>query len=209
MKQIFETTICHKAFSTIGCLIAIAFVCFGCATPEKSNFLTGDEPMQHGKYVNSYWSAGEIDKQIFSKIYIEPIDVSRIKNYPEVPTMVASNELRQAIAFAIRARTSWQTVEQPDLASAKISLAITYLTPGSAAGRMWAAELGAGHAIVQVDGKVSDVTGKEIASFEDRQRDSGAIGFEDLGGDAGPRMVKRMLESISLNFVKELSESAK
>ena len=124
--------------------------------------------------------------------------------------MVASNELRQAIAFAIRARTSWGTVEQPDSATAKISLAITYLTPGSVAGRFWAAELGAGHAIVQVDGKVIDaVTGKEIACFEDRQRDSGAIGFEDLGGDAGPRMVKRMLESISVNFVKELSESAK
>jgi hypothetical protein len=85
-------------------------------------------------------------------------------------------------------------------------MAITYLTPGNATARILAAELGAGHAFVQVEGKLTDAkTGEEIARFADRRRDSGSIGFEDVGGDAGPRLVERLLKGISADVVKELS----
>jgi hypothetical protein len=47
---------------------------------------------------------------------------------------------------------------------------------------------------------------KEPAFFTDRRRDSGAIGFEDLLGDAGPKLVKRMLDGIATDVVKELSD---
>ena len=67
-----------------------------------------------------------------------------------------------------------------------------------------------GHAIVQVEGKLIDSSsGKEVACFMDRRRDSGTIGIEDLAGDAGPNLVKRMLEKIASDLAKELSASLK
>ena len=85
MKQVLLKIVSRfQKASLVGCLIVTVLISFGCATPQKSNFLTGNEPMQRGKYVNSYWSVDKIDKQIFSKIYVEPIDISRIQNYPEI-----------------------------------------------------------------------------------------------------------------------------
>lgn len=189
--------------------MAAAFILLtGCATPQKSGFLTGNEPMHQGHYLRDFWSAGQIPKHMLSQIYIEPIDVTRIQDAPDMSVSVASNFLAGTIVFQIRAKTGWVVVEHPDAATAKIALAITYMTPGSTVKRALAAELGAGHAYVQVDGKLIDAsTGKDIAVFSDRRSDSGSAGFEDLGGDAGPRLVRRMMESICVDFVKELAET--
>lgn len=183
----------------------------GCTTSAvKSDFLSGNAPMHSGKYVENYWSAGDLTRQSLSRIYVEPIDRSRIQDAPNLAAKTTSEYLEFAINFDIRNLGGWTNADQPEAATARLALAITYFTPGSAAGRMWAAEFGAGHAIIQIEGKLTEATtGKSIACFADRRRDSAAIGFEDLGGDAGPRLIKRMVEAIARDFVKELSASAK
>ena len=95
-------------------------------------------------------------------------------------------------------------VDQSDL-KYRIDLAITYMDPGSAAKRIWAGELGAGHAQVQVEGKVFDIeSGQIVATFAERKRSSGAIGLKDIGGDAGPSLIKQMLNLISEDVNDEL-----
>jgi hypothetical protein len=199
--------------SLVACFVAVVVAGSGCASPEKSDFLTGSPLMHQGKYVHSFWSDGKIDRQTLSKIYVEPVDISRIKDYSDLTASAAGIELKKGVVWRISAQTGWVTVETPELATTRMSLAITYFTLGSPNARAWGSQFGAGHAIVQIDGKVTDATtGKEIACFEDRQRNSGGIGWADVvdsTGDAGPAMVRRMLESISGNFVKELSESAR
>ena len=54
-------------------------------------------------------------------------------------------------------------------------------------------ELGAGHAHLQVEGKVVDIhSGNAMASFAERRRSSEAIVAEDLAGDAGPHIIEHI-----------------
>ena len=99
-------------------------------------------------------------------------------------------------------------IQDQQKAQAKLEIAITEMTPGSAAGRMFAGELGLGHAWVQVEGRVVDIDlNEEVVAFSDRRRHSGAIGFRDIGGDAGPSLVREMLETIAAELVQELRET--
>jgi len=69
-------------------------------------------------------------------------------------------------------------------------------------------ELGAGHAQVQVEGKITNMSnGDLLATFAERRRSSGAVGFKDLGGDAGPALIKHMIGEISSDINDELRSS--
>lgn len=198
----------HK--STMAILVAVGFLATGCATAKKSGFLSGQERLHRGHALESYWSDAGLNQRILSKVFIEAIDTSRVKDQPNVTLAEASDWLKTATVSSIQARPGWQATEQPEQSTSKLLLAITHLTPGSAGGRMFAGELGMGHAIVQVEGKlIESDSGKEVACFADRRRDSGAIGFEDLAGDAGPKLVRRMLEKIASDLMQELSGSVK
>jgi hypothetical protein len=94
-----------------------------------------------------------------------------------------------------------------DSATSKLSLAITQLNPGNQAARIIAAELGAGHAFVQVEGKLLTISGAEAAAFVDRRRSSGLIGIKDTFGDAAPNLIKKMIENISADAVAELTST--
>ena len=193
-----------------GSLALIALVSTGCATVNKSGFLSGYDRLHQGQYLESYWSDAKLTQQTVSKVFVEAIDTSRITDQPTVTLADASNWLKQATVSSIQAQPRWQAIQEPEQSSSKLFLAITYLTPGSAGGRRFAGELGMGHAIVQVEGKLIDSnSGKEVACFADRRRASGAVGLEDLTGDAGPRLVQRILEKIASDSVKELSASLK
>jgi len=196
---------------SLALLLGLVLSGTGCSTTAvKSDFLTQQQPLHKGKHLDNYWSSADLAKTNLAKIYLEPIDTSRIKDVPEISRDTAAHTLKFAALENIRFPGGWKAVDEPGDATAKLSLAITHLEPGSMMSRAWAAEFGAGHAYVQVDGKLVDMaSGKEVACFMERRRDSGSIGFEDLGGNAAARMVKRMLERIAADAVKEISESAK
>jgi hypothetical protein len=80
--------------------------------------------------------------------------------------------------------------------------------PGGGFARVMAGELGAGHAWVQVEGRVTDPTsGALLAAFADRQRDSGLAGVRDTFGDVGPSLVKERLTAIGRAARLELALS--
>lgn len=212
MKSFVATL--HLRFNTLVTITALTVIISlgtGCSTTAvKSDFLTDQQRLHKGKHIKNYWATDDLAKTTLARIYLEPIDTSRIQDVPEISRDTAAHTLKFAALENIRFPGGWLVAEEPQTATARMALAITYLHPGSVSGRFWAAEFGAGHAYVQVDGKIIDVvSGKEIACFMERRRDSGSIGFEDLGGNAGARMVKRMLERVAADFVKELSESTK
>lgn len=193
-----------------GGFVLIAFLSTGCASANKSGYLTEYERLHQGRYLESYWADTALNQQTVSRIFIGTIDTSGITDHPNVTLDDASHWLKTSTVSSIQAQSGWQVVDQPDTSTSKLFLAITFLTPGSAAGRMFAGEFGMGHAIVQVEGKLIDSSsGKEVACFADRRRDSAVIGLEDLAGDAGPRIVKHMLMKIGSDFIKELSAGLK
>jgi hypothetical protein len=190
-------------------LATIALVMSGCATAKKSDFLSDYDRLHRGLRVERYWSAAGLNRQALAHIYVEPVDTSRVKEEPKIALGDASNWLKTAMEFSMRRHPELGAVDQPEKSTSRLCLAITRVTPGSSTGRIVAGELGLGHAILQVEGKLVDSrTGAELACFTDRRRDSAAAGIEDLGGDVGPDLVKRMIEHIARDFVEELSSSA-
>ncbi len=82
------------------------------------------------------------------------------------------------------------------------------MDPGSATKRIMAGELGAGHAQIQVEGKVIDTgSGETVAAFAEKRSSSGAIGLEDLKGDSGPELIEHLIGLISDDVASELSRT--
>lgn len=201
MKQVIQ------AFTRCILVAIILFLAAGCSsTVKKTDFLSAQAKLKAGKHVDSYWSSVDLSKTELASICIEPVDITRIKDEPGVEAKVAAELLKREMAFNLESHLNSKIVAETNECTARLALAITFMTPGSRQGRMWAAELGVGHAVVQVEGRLIDQqTGAELACFADRRRDSGAVGFEDFGGDAGARLVTRLLNFTAINFAKELA----
>ena len=119
-----------------------------------------------------------------------------------------SDWLSAAVALAVHQSGSWKVVDRAEESTSQLEMAVTYCTRGSSTGRALGGGLGVGRAAVQVEGRLVDsATNKELACFTDRQADTGQGGLEDLGGDAGPELIERMLERVGAILTMELSAS--
>ena len=189
-------------------LATVATSALGCATASQSGFLEDYSRLQDGDHLEKYWADTTIIKtKEYSAIRVGDVDTTRISDQDDVTVEECAGWVGSALwANAGPLATTLKTgSEQADL---ELHLAITEMTPGSSAGRMFAGELGMGHAVVQVEGRLVDVeSGQVVVAFADRRRSSGTIGLEDLGGNAGPGLVRRMLEQIASGLVHELGQS--
>ena len=133
-------------------------------------------------------------------------DTSRITNQRGVSVADIADWLATGVALAVHQNSGWNTVAQVEESTSRLEMAVTSYTPGSSTGRALVGGLGVGRAAVQVEGRLVDsATNKELACFTDRQTDNGTGGLDDVGGDAGPELVERMLEHIGANLLMELS----
>jgi hypothetical protein len=150
------------------------------------------------------WSDHDRIKQgQYKRIAIGRIE-SRVVDTEKVTGEQACGWLRSAVLKAGSSETL--VVGVPTGKTAKLDLAITEMTPGSAFARIMAGEIGAGHAWVQIEGRVIDEeSGVLLASFADRRRKSGAHGFRDVMGDSGPAMVREMIRAIAGGIRSELA----
>ncbi|MEM5786649.1 MAG: DUF4410 domain-containing protein [Syntrophobacteraceae bacterium] len=187
-------------------LFSILLLLSGCATvADRSGFLSGYEKLHQGKHLQNYWSSAELTGENVSRIYIAPVEGWN-RDESSVTKADACRWLEEAVVSNIQKAPGWKISERPEEYKKNLFMSVTHLDTGSAAGRILAAELGAGHAFVQAEGKLTDsTTNKELASFTDRRRDTGVLGLEDLAGNAGRKLVKRMLEGIASDIVMELS----
>ena len=194
---------------TIAISFALAATAIGCASATRSGFLTDYARLRSGSHLEKYWSdRAIIESKNYSTIGMAVIDVTRISDKSGVTAEQCATWLKAALQYnsgKVRSGTIFAT----DQTEAELRIAITEMTPGSSAGRLSAAgKLGMGHAIVQVEGRMVDLaSGKDLVAFADRRRSSGALGTEDFDGDAGPRLVRRMLEQIAADLVRELQQS--
>lgn len=185
---------------------------YGCASPAiRTGYLLDYDRLYKGKHLENYWANKSlINESKYSTIRIEPINIDRIL----AQKGVTPDDCRRCVYDALRKEGEGSLQphfvfdEQPDIAQVKLEIAITEMTPGSAVGRIFAGELGLGHAWIQVEGKVVDLKRiEEIAAFSDRRRSSGAIGLRDLGKDSGPILVCELLKQIAADIIYELKES--
>jgi hypothetical protein len=182
----------------------------GCASATQSGFLADYSRLESGRHVEKFWSdEAVIEDRRYSAVDLKAIDVTRISDTEDVTAEQSALWLKAALTSNLpwlRLRDAFA----PDAgqAGAQLRVAITEMTPGSAAGRMFAGEFGMGHAIIQVEGEMVDLDSQAVVvAFADRRRSSGTIGFEDIGGDAGPRLVQRMLEELAADLAQELRQA--
>jgi hypothetical protein len=82
------------------------------------------------------------------------------------------------------------------------------MDPGSREKRIWAGEFGAGHARLQIEGRVVDnESGEIIAELAQRRRSSGALGAKDITHDAGPHIIEHLVFLVSSDVANELHAS--
>ena len=173
----------------------------GCAsTPKTTGYLLNYDQMHAGKYLEKYWAdTGKVQKTASPKILLGKVSVSKIYDQKGISAADCISALKSDLV------KGGMISDSNPAAPLRLDMAITEMDPGSASGRVWAGELGVGHAHLQIEGKVVDVaSGHVLATFAERHGSSGDIGVADLSGDAGPSLVKKMIKQTSARINEEL-----
>jgi hypothetical protein len=192
-------------------LVAVAGVFVAaCSTPTGGAYLEDYDRMGKGKYLDQFWSdTARIRQGKYTRVVLASIEPVGIEDQKGVTIDQAVEWLRESFSYA---RLDADPPILIDLGEpgrvARLELAVTRMDPGSATARILAGELGAGHADVQVEGRLKDAEdGALLATFAQRTRASGAIGFQDVGGDAGPEMVQEIMGMIGRAIEQEVGEA--
>jgi len=143
-------------------ILVSGFVLSGyAAAPKASGYLSDYHRLVEGEYLEAYWvDMAQIKKSAAPSILLGEISVAGIKNHKGVTVDDCAGWLKADLLSG--------TVISDNQSDAKyrLDLAVTHMDPGSAAKRIWAGEFGAGHAQLQIEGKVVDIeSGKVMAAF--------------------------------------------
>ncbi len=170
------------------------------AAPTASGYLSDYDRLIEGEYLEAYWvDIAQIQQSAAPSMLLGEISVAGIKHHKGVTVADCVGWLKRDLLERAVISDS-----QSD-AKYRLDLAITHMDPGSSAKRLLAGEFGAGHAQLQVEGKVVDIeSGEVVATFAERRRSSGALGAKDLGGDAGPHIIEHLVQLISTDVNSEL-----
>jgi hypothetical protein len=172
-----------------------------------TGYLERQSELLPGRYLDGFWCSDRLNGQpSYSEIRLVSIEPRGIEDHRGVSVADAVLWLRAHLAPSAPPTGTVVLLSLPGAGpTADLELAITEMTPGSVAARFWAGELGAGHAYVQVEGRLVDSgDGGLLCELVQRTRASGAVGFRDLGGDSGPAMVKQMLGMVARAIRGEL-----
>ncbi len=188
-------------------LLAIIFL-GGCSSNVvNTGYHSNYAGFKTGVYVEKCSVNGSLlNKNNYSAIHILSLSTAAISNQEGVSVDDCVQWLKTYIASAAATKGVPVSFGSDNTTQPLVmEIAITEMTPGSAFGRMMAGEFGVGHAWVQVEGRITDEELDEIVfSFSDRRRSSDHIGLSDIGGNAGPGMVRKMLEEIANDMVNEI-----
>ena len=172
------------------------------AEPKASGYLSDYNRLVEGEYLEAYWvDAGNLERSSAPVIGLGDIDVHKIKDQKGVSAADCAGWLRNdLLATPVIAAGTGERYT--------LNLAITHMDSGSRAKRIWAGEFGAGHAQLQIEGRVVDnESGEIVAEFAERRRSSGALGAKDITHDAGPHIIEHLVVLVSSDAANELHAS--
>lgn len=191
-------------------ILCQGFVMVGCAsTGAKTGYLQNYGDLKRGTFLEGFYVSPEAASANTALIQVGEIDTSKTPGTATYSPSQAANDLRGALKTAVQRhdQMSRYRFDGGGQANAQLDIAITEINPGSRAGRFFAAELGAGHAYVQVEGKLSSVpAGIVLATFSEKRRSSGLAGTLDMLQDAGPILMKQMLDGIAADIIQEIKK---
>ncbi len=186
--------------------ILITTLLWGCATTKYSNvnLLDNYNSTNNGSYVKSVWiNNSKIKSNETFKIFLEEINIDNISDEKGITKIEGKNVLKNSIMNS--QYNNGILVTKDDTSDYSMALAITNMSPGDRASRMWAGELGFGHANVELQVIITNKESERVIEIKDSQSNSGAIGFRDIPEDSGPQLVRELLQAISDNILQELN----
>ncbi|MDX2088074.1 MAG: DUF4410 domain-containing protein [Kofleriaceae bacterium] len=186
--------------------LAVALALSGCASaPKPTPFTPPQVALEKGKHVDRVWAdAAALAAARVANVALSEIDTRAIADAKGI----TAAEARETLRGALVAGAGGDVVLRHGLegSTSRLEVAITELDPGSAAARVFAGELGAGHAWVQVEARLVDpASGAVLAAFVERSRDSGGIGLRDTFGSVGPTLVRELLQRAARDIRDELA----
>lgn len=172
------------------------------AAPKPSGYLPDYGLLVEGEYLEAYWvDMAKVRRSQIPQFELGDIETIRLEDKKHV----AVADIVSWLKSDLLAQT---VITSEDNAQYRLDIAITHMDPGSRAKRFWAGEFGAGHAQLQIEGKVIDKSNGEIvATFAERRRSSGALGAQDVLADAGPTIMEHLTRLISEDINNELQAS--
>ena len=180
--------------------IGFVVLAVGCSSPVSTGYLDRQALLQPGQYLDGVWCSDRVGQApAYSHVRVVSVEAHGVQDAKGVSASDAVSWLRTQLMAGDESNHDDVFLMISDKGpTASLELVITEMTPGSVAARFWAGEFGAGHASVQVEGKLTDATeGVLLCELVQRTRASGAAGLRDLGGDSGPAMVKQMLGMVA------------
>lgn len=190
------------------CLLSVVLGFFsGCATTtEPTGFLRDSGTLRAGQRLDQVYTAPGFTPRHYSTVGVaveSPLMVAprglSIENLTAYLSREVVAHLQQTGLFSTVVPSSVQPPGAPGL---RCELAITQLDPGSRALRWWFGEFGAGHAIVQVEGRCLDAqTTTLMLAFVEQRR--GAAIFDITGGNS-QSLIEEDLRNIAHDFSQQL-----
>jgi hypothetical protein len=166
----------------------------------------GKVRLKKGAFVDKYW----LDKNAFENIKtitlsLGDIEVGKIKDKEEITAEECKLELERI--FNDEKNVLTVKFNRGDMdKKLRIDFDVEQMDTGSHAGRLIAGEFGLGEAYVKITGNIIDVnTGDKVFILKDKEGATGSWGLQNLGGNIGDKLVKRVIGKVSENFVKEIN----
>lgn len=185
--------------------VSLVLCSIGCVTTKYShiNVMENSKIAMEGKHVDRIWVGNEAASEIRTNgLIVENIVIDSIKDEKGISRNECLKYLEKQIEDEYYKIGIVSKGTNPQ--NCKLTFIFTNMSPGNAASRVWAGELGFGHANVEIQAIIKNADGKRIVEISDSRNNSGAIGFRDTFGDAGPTLVKELIKQISENILKEL-----
>ena len=147
----------RSSIITFGVVVVSAWA----ASPKPTGYLSDYSHLSHGHFLEAYW-ADSAAVEPATELLLGQISALQIKDKKHITVSDCKDWLEHDIL-----EHPLFSSDAPN-ASYRLDLAITYMDPGSATKRIMAGELGAGHAQIQVEGKVIDTgSGETVAAAND------------------------------------------
>lgn len=189
-------------------ILTICFITtllFGCVTTKYSNvnILENKNSMSEGRHAEAVWinkdkfKCNELFKILLDEVNIDNVSdekgITRNEGKIVLAKVILNSQYNNGILLAKN--------PSPDY---RMKLAITNMSPGDRASRIWAAELGFGHANVELQAIITNKQNERIIEIRDSRNHSGALGFRDNFEDSGPQLVRELLQETSDDILQEL-----
>jgi hypothetical protein len=185
-------------------MCSLALLLSGCGSMQPTGYLNDYGRLESGNNLEKVWHEPSLRMES-SSILVKEINTEHISDAKGVSVTDAVEWMKSALNYysKVHGLNFAYDVNETQY-KYELDLAITKMTPGSSSARFWAAEFGAGHAMVQIEGKVTNQNSNPIMTFSDLRQNSGALGFKDIGGNAGPQLVHESIKELAEAIVLEL-----